>query len=333
MRLLLSVATLATLLALTGCVAAPQAGPSPAGVRPTATLHPLFEQGEEAGGRRPLGANNSFEPTTARAESEGTVAPAGMAGSEPVAGSQPLTGNDDVTVAVPVSATPQAEEMPAPTPGAENTPASGAVTPAESGIAEPATGSGGSTGIAPSAPEPNRFYIFRDSVHSDWSLQNSDAMSYRLVEGTLPYSGTAALAMTPTADFGTLFFTVREGASQAYPRRQVERVVFWIYSPEFALNLDSLAVTIVGSNAYPHWVKGDNSVDNEIWPIFSETRFEFLGFNHPIPAATWAEVEIWLDDLIYDPTYEWVTGFYIKNDEGYYDTVFIDELHLVMVED
>jgi hypothetical protein len=321
---------LAALLAPAGCVAAPQARPTPTGIWPTATLHPLFEQGENGSSRRVVGAGNTFEPPIARTENEaGEEAPI-------TTGVQPVTsvGSTPVTAAVVATAVaPQPVDTPAPAPGPVNTPAPGSGSTPESGAAAPTvSGSAGAGAVDPPA-EPNRFYIFRDSVHSDWSLQNSDAISYRLVEGTLPYSGTAALAMTPTADYGTLFFTVREGAAQAYPRRQIERVVFWIYSPDYPLNLDSLAVTIVGSNIYPHWVKGDNSVENEVWPIFSETRFEFLGFNRPIPANTWAEVEIWLDNLIYDPTYEWVTGFYIKNDEGFYDTVFIDDLHLVMVEE
>jgi hypothetical protein len=325
MRSILWPMGLLILLALPACAAVQPAPPTPGGARPTATLHPHFEPGENS---RPGSAYNDAEHF------------------------QPATPGDQVVEATARDATPPAGAMPAETtpqaPGTDATPASPAAAqpglattsaPAaegDGGAAESdvtgVTTSGEDSGAATAEPAAaNVLSIFGDTVHSSWTLQNSDGISYRLVDASRAYSGTAALAFTPTFDYGTLFFTVKPGAAEAYPRRQVERVVFRLYSPEQPLNLDSLAVTIVGSNIYPHWIEGDNSVENDSWPIFSETRLEFLGFNYPIPADTWTVVEIWLEDLLYDPMYEWITGFYIKNDEGFYDTVFIDEVQLIMV--
>lgn len=323
MRSIVALTYLFTLLALAGC-ATMQPAPLTA-VRPTATLHPLFEQTESGRTVPAVGGTGSFEPAPARNLAVESTAP-GAAPGEPAPPSAIIAAEE--TLQPPGTATglgPVATSMP----GAANTPVPAAGAGEGSDATSATSHAAGATTAERS--EPETLYIFSDVVHPGWTLQNSDGISYRVVEPARAYAGTAALALTPMADFGTLFFTVKPGAAEAYPRRQVERVVFWLYSPNIPLNLDSLAVTVVGSNVYPYWIKGDNSVENDSWPIFSETRLEFLGFNHPIPADTWAQVEIWLDDLLYDPVYEWLTGFYIKNDEGFYETVIIDELHLVMV--
>ena len=66
-------------------------------------------------------------------------------------------------------------------------------------------------------------------------------------------------------------------------------------------------------------------------PTFSETRLYFLGINRDIPPETWVNVEVWLDDLQYDPIYEYVTGFYIKNDEGFGQTFYVDAVRIIML--
>ncbi|MCJ7701081.1 MAG: hypothetical protein MUO62_05825 [Anaerolineales bacterium] len=49
-----------------------------------------------------------------------------------------------------------------------------------------------------------------------------------------------------------------------------------------------------------------------------------------VPPYTWAEVIIWLEDLVYDPYYDYVVGFYLKNDESYLQTFYIDDVRLVL---
>ena len=39
-----------------------------------------------------------------------------------------------------------------------------------------------------------------------------------------------------------------------------------------------------------------------------------------------------LDNLTYDPDYKYVTGFYIKNDAGFLQTVYIDDVNLLMID-
>jgi hypothetical protein len=96
---------------------------------------------------------------------------------------------------------------------------------------------------------------------------------------------------------------------------------------DYISNTD-LAVTVLGSNEYPYWVDGDNSVQNEISPVFSETRLSFLDVNRSIPPDTWVQVDVPIHKLIYDPDYTYVVGFYIKNDEGFISEFFIDDIEL-----
>jgi hypothetical protein len=125
---------------------------------------------------------------------------------------------------------------------------------------------------------------------------------------------------------------VEESSPQPYLRSQVIGFSFWVYCDDDYIGSSDLAVTITGSNQYPYWVQDDDSVTNRFDPIFSETRLYFLGFNSDIPPRTWAEVNVILDDLIYDPIYTYVTGLLIKGDENFRNTVYIDQVEISLLE-
>lgn len=184
----------------------------------------------------------------------------------------------------------------------------------------------------PAPPKLITSTIFADGLVAEWTLDNSRWMRYER-QGEVVHSGDVALAFEPEEDFGSLFFTVRENARETFPYRQVMGVGFWLNAGDEELDLEDLALTVVGSNEVSYWVPGDNSVRSDNDPIFSETRLYFLDFNLPFPANQWVYVELWLDDLVFDPVYEYVTGFYIKNDRGVFQTIYIDDVHLIMLEE
>ena len=66
--------------------------------------------------------------------------------------------------------------------------------------------------------------------------------------------------------------------------------------------------------------------------FFSESRLDELGLMRPLPPNTWVELDINLDSLIYDPDYKYVTAFYIKTDIGFRQTVYIDNISMIMVK-
>jgi hypothetical protein len=185
----------------------------------------------------------------------------------------------------------------------------------------------------PTPPPVTIVTLYDEELLPGWSLRQSSAVSWRILNNDPVYSGRNSISLSPQADYGILFFTVEADSAATYPRAQVQGISFWLFSPDEPLGLDDLSISILGSNIYPYWIRGDNSVENESWPVFSETRLEFLGFNYPIPPNEWTKVEVWLEDLLFDPDYEYVTGFYIKNDEGFYKTVYIDQVEMVMSAD
>lgn len=175
--------------------------------------------------------------------------------------------------------------------------------------------------------------IYDDELNPDWTLRKSDGMDYDQTVSTNAYQGQRVIMSTPRKDFGKLFFAVSPQTTTKFPRASVIGVSFWLNGGSEEINLDDLAVSVVGSNAQHFWSANDQSVrGNNVGFTFSETRLYFLDFNKVIPAQTWVNVLLWLNEREFDPQYEYVTGFYIKNNAGYYNTFSVDEVQLLMAE-
>lgn len=173
--------------------------------------------------------------------------------------------------------------------------------------------------------------IYGDEINENWTLWPDSNMIITATT-TVAHSGRSSIAVTPKEDYSSLFFVVSPDAGERYPRDEVLGVSLWLNSGENRVELDDLALTVIGSNAYPYWVSGDRSVITSERSFFSETRLYYLGLNRPIPPNTWVELQVWLDDLPYDPDYQYVTGIYLKNDEGFRGTVYLDDLNLIRVK-
>ena len=173
--------------------------------------------------------------------------------------------------------------------------------------------------------------IYDDSMDSNWEIKNSQAMSYELEIDTYTHAGDNAMIIAPTDAYGELYFTVSEDADREFLRDEVVGISFWISGGEEFIGTSDLAVSVVGSNEQPYWVAGDESVENPDGgdPTFSETRLYYLGINRDIPPDTWINVEVWLDELRFDPLYEYVTGFYIKNDELFMQPFYVDDVRII----
>jgi hypothetical protein len=171
--------------------------------------------------------------------------------------------------------------------------------------------------------------IYDDTLNGNWSLVASSGVRYAIQNKTAAHNGKYAIAVTPTRDFGKLAFTVKFGSDEIYLRDETLGVKFWLYSGEATVGPGDLAVSVIGSNEIPYWKWNDTSVTNDHEPIFSETRLYDLEFNDAIPPKTWVQVEVWLDELQFDPIYKYVTGINILNGEGFRDTIYIDQVELV----
>ena len=175
--------------------------------------------------------------------------------------------------------------------------------------------------------------LFDDAFHRDWGVLENQEVDVEMVGAGMAYLGKKALAVTPRRDFSQFFIIVKPDARKEYLRSEVYAIKFWINGGSEPINPGDLAFTVVGSNENPYWAVNDRSVSvNGEFP-FSETRLNFLGFNRAIPVNTWVEIVVILDDLIYDPYYDYVTGFYLKNDKTYDHTFYIDEVSLVLIKE
>lgn len=175
--------------------------------------------------------------------------------------------------------------------------------------------------------------IYSDELDSNWTIVESEALEVDPASTRYIHDGRYAVAATPREDYSQLFFAVSPEAGVAYPRDHVLGVSFWLNGGAGSLAREDLAVTVVGSNAYPYFVAGDDSVVTNESIFFSETRLYYLGINRTIPPDTWTEVIVWLDQLPYDPIYRYVTGVYIKNDMDFRQTFYVDDVNLLMRAD
>jgi hypothetical protein len=107
-------------------------------------------------------------------------------------------------------------------------------------------------------------------------------------------------------------------------------VTFWFYSGDESLAPDDLALIITGSNEFPYWSAVDESIDwDEFEPTFDDSRYE-LGFNRPISPATWIQVVLFFNDLLYETDYQYITGLNFVNNAGVTRPFLIDELALIL---
>lgn len=224
----------------------------------------------------------------------------------------------DPVTEVPTPVTPTAIRTPAPT-------RDRAATPEAAASAE-----------ASATPDIAYEYqpIYTDKLAAGWGTAQSQNMKLSLASRTEVYTGTAAILAQPQAGYGRLFFTRQKGAAPLL-RSKVLGVSFWVNGGDNEVKLDDLLIAVEGSNDYSYWVKTDSSVErppdaNPKDPLFPETRLYFLGYNRAFPANRWTEVVLWLDDLIYDPQYTYVTGVAIINDEKRLTPFSIDHVRLMV---
>lgn len=181
--------------------------------------------------------------------------------------------------------------------------------------------------------------IYDDELNQNWTLANSEDVEYDVVNTSRWYevldetlgltSGAMSIAFEPKADFAQLFFTVNEDTEVLYDRDEILGISFWMHTGDEIVDTGDFAVTVVGSNDHSFWSPDDESVFFPGDESFSETALYFLDINRAVPAGNWVKIEVWLDELLYDPNYSYITGIYIKNDAGFRNKVYIDRVALL----
>jgi hypothetical protein len=171
--------------------------------------------------------------------------------------------------------------------------------------------------------------IFDDALDKNWIAVPNGKLLIDLEANDPVRSGNRSIGVISGESFSSVNFLVSKNTTKKYLRDRVVGFRFWLNSGDGSILISDLAVTILGSNDYPYWVEDDDSVTNTFSPVFSETRLYYLGVNRTIPPKTWVKINVPIHELIFDPDYNYLVGFYIKNDEGVTSEYFLDDIELV----
>ncbi|MEZ4593162.1 MAG: LysM peptidoglycan-binding domain-containing protein [Chloroflexota bacterium] len=177
------------------------------------------------------------------------------------------------------------------------------------------------------------YTIFDDSLNVDWEIIETTGRDVDLSSSDHVLEGDYAIAFTPEDDFSSIYFAVKPDSSTIFPYDKVLGLSFQISGGDESIHRDELALAVIGSNDFTYWVADDTSVDLPPGEFFSETALYFLGINNSILPNTWTEIFVQLDSLIYDPEYDYVVGFYLKNDAGFRNSVYIDNVNLILIDE
>jgi hypothetical protein len=228
------------------------------------------------------------------------------------------------------------QEMPTPRPTSTRRPTP---TPRPTSTPDMPDGAEETTGIpsvAEGGPASNEFgrlgeiVVYDEALNPNWIMGESWDVAYDLAADAYVHRGEKAVAVNPTADYGAVFFTVAPETAEEYLYDDIVGLSFWLNAGDTPLAMSDMGVSIVGSNDIAYYDELDDSVYVDgPKEHFSETRLYYLDFNTDLPPGEWVEVIVWLDDLIYDPDIEYVTGFYLKNDIDYRGTFYVDDVVLL----
>ena len=180
-----------------------------------------------------------------------------------------------------------------------------------------------------------RVPIFVNSLSEDWSLQNSSRVEYTVAREPDLIGENPALKVTPNDAEAVAYFSLNESGAGQFSRLAVFGVTFSVNPGSNWLRGRDMSIAIVGSNENDYWIPGDTSVESpfNFDPVFSETGLHFLGVEGSIPPQNWIPFELFLDNLVFDPTYENVTAIYFKFAPDLRNPIFLNNIELLLLPD
>ena len=181
-----------------------------------------------------------------------------------------------------------------------------------------------------SQPETLYISIYSEDFNANWELLVGNDEEINLRAQAESYEGFLSIAIMPTKSFSRINFVVKENTKELYPLPQIIGIRFWINPEDYGLSPSDLGLILLGSNEFSYYDKEDGSGSNSDNSITSETRLDLLGYNQPIPANTWTEVTIWVEDLNDEMDYKNLVGFSIINDSGFLQTIYFDVVELIL---
>jgi hypothetical protein len=171
--------------------------------------------------------------------------------------------------------------------------------------------------------------IYSDWIKPGWQIFSPDeAVKIDTRARGSVIQGSYAIAVTPSRNGGSVYIVSGPSNGDFYLRRSVYGFSLQLFSGSQGLELNDLAFSAIGSDGYSYYREDDLTVLSRA--DYEETTLNYLGFNNSIPPRTWVEVVIWLDEMLYDPDYHFVTGLYITPRKGMSHTFVIDDINLLV---
>lgn len=176
--------------------------------------------------------------------------------------------------------------------------------------------------------------IYDEELDPAWSTLYSFDHRVTLESTDTAASGVVSLRAIPQVAYGGTMLTLGEEGRKLFPRSEVLGLRFNVSGGPNQLRPLSLIVKLLGSNRYPYFVEGDNSVAfppglDTGAPVFSEVGLDRLGLRRELVPGEWAEVELWFDS--YDQVdYTYITGLVVMNDRSYMNVFYIDDIRLLV---
>ena len=166
--------------------------------------------------------------------------------------------------------------------------------------------------------------IFGDRFHPDWGYLDSGTFT-EIATGDA-FGGNAYLQVRPRELSNQFLIRLLESNSKGYERERVIRFSFYLRSPDNDLDPEEFALKIQGSNSNLYWVENDSSTNENEDLSFLNTQLTFYQIE-AIPQGEWLFVEVIPEDQVFDPLYDFFTGFILDSRH-----VELFEYHLDQIE-
>lgn len=166
--------------------------------------------------------------------------------------------------------------------------------------------------------------IFGDRFHPDWGYL--DFGTFTEITTGNAFSGNTYLQVIPREVNNQFLIRLLNSNSKTYDRENIIRFSFYLRSPNADLNPEEFLLKTQGSNSNIYWVENDSSANENADLFFTNTQLTFYEVR-AIPQGEWLYIEVEPADQVFDPVYDFFTGFILDTRE-----IELFEYHLDQIE-
>ncbi|MFK7804091.1 MAG: hypothetical protein AB8G95_20830 [Anaerolineae bacterium] len=172
--------------------------------------------------------------------------------------------------------------------------------------------------------------IFDDGFKNGWEMVPEDVFAEFTNE--LVYDGENSIKVSPRLDGSSIYIVVGPDSRVPIRREDIINISFYLNGASAPISFDEMTITAQGSNVSTSWNKNDRSAITSSDAVFQRTQLAFLGVSS-IPADTWGRVEFSVQDQLFDPLYENLTGFYLSSYSNDLAPFYVDRIEILLFEE